>query len=110
MAVGAERKRGAEQQDALQLAAQLGARSQGGGGGGASSRSGAGGGEGATDKDKKLKNLRKVSKRERGREGGRESLWYTCDISKLILIMPIIMAVNTETEADRTTQAATSRG
>ena len=71
LAVGAERKRGAEQQDALQLAAQLGARSQGGGGGGPSSRSGAGSGEGATDKDKKLKNLRKVSKRER------ECLWYT---------------------------------
>ena len=67
LAVGAERKRGAEQQDALQLAAQLGARSQGGGGGGASSRSGTGSGEGATDKDKKLKNLRKVNKRERER-------------------------------------------
>ena len=83
LAVGAERKRGAEQQDALQLAAQLGARSQGGGGGGASSRSGAGSGEGATDKDKKLKNLRKVSKGGGGR--WRECLWYTCDISILIL-------------------------
>ena len=59
LAVGAERKRGADQQDALQLAAQLGARSQGGGevGGGASST---GSSEGVTDRDKKLKNLRKV--------------------------------------------------
>lgn len=59
LAVGAERKRGADQQDALQLAAQLGARSQGGGGvgGGASSIDSS---EGVTDRDKKLKNLRKV--------------------------------------------------
>ena len=83
LAVGAERKRGAEQQDALQLAAQLGARTQGGGsgGGGEGARNGSGGGEGSTDKDKKLKNLRKVSKqffggeeerKERGRgTGGR---------------------------------------
>lgn len=62
LAVGAERKRGPDQQDALQLAAQLGARSQGGGGGVASTRNGTGmgGGEGAGDKEKKLKNLRKV--------------------------------------------------
>ena len=59
LAVGAERKRGADQQDALQLAAQLGARSQGGGGAGGGA-SGAGG-ESATDRDKKLKNLRKVT-------------------------------------------------
>ena len=62
LAVGAERKRGADQQDALQLAAQLGARSQGGGG--ATTRNGVGGGGGGgettTDRDKKLKNLKKV--------------------------------------------------
>ena len=64
LAVGAERKRGADQQDALQLAAQLGARNQGGGRG-ANARNGTGvhvgGGEGSTDKEKKIKNLRKVS-------------------------------------------------
>ena len=62
MAVGAERKRGADQQDALQLAALLGAKNQGGrgGGGGANISNGAGGSEGSTDKEKKLKNLRKV--------------------------------------------------
>ena len=69
LAVGAERKRGADQQDALQLAAQLGGRNQGGGGGGggASTRNGSSGGVGgdegttsASDRDKKLKNLRKV--------------------------------------------------
>ena len=59
LAVGAERKRGPEEQDALQLAAQLRARSQGGEG--ASTKNGAHGSEGSTDKDKKLKNLRKVS-------------------------------------------------
>ena len=61
LAVGAERKRGADQQDALQLAAQLGARNQGGGGASARNGTGVGGGEGSTDKEKKLKNLRKVS-------------------------------------------------
>lgn len=63
LAVGAERKRGADQQDALALAAQLRVGSQGGGGGasgGSSGIAGGGGGEGAAEKEKKLKNLRKV--------------------------------------------------
>ena len=65
LAVGAERKRGADQQDALQLAAQLGARSHGGGGGGGGTSTrngtGVGGGDVSSDKEKKLKNLRKVA-------------------------------------------------
>ena len=62
LAVGAERKRGADQQDALMLAAQLrAATSQGGGGAATSAKNGASGGGGdSIEKEKKLKNLRKV--------------------------------------------------